>query len=364
MSALASEVGAINLSQGFPDFEAPEALRRALGHNAMAGHNQYAPMAGLLRLREAVARHVAYYRGVHVDAESEVTIVPGATEGIFACVQAVVHPGDEVILFDPAYDSYEPAVDLAGGKAIRLPLSAPDFTIDWARFELALGARTRLVMINSPHNPCGSILTKADLEQLAELADKYDFWVCSDEVYEHLVYDGLEHCSVLQIPSLRERSFAHFSFGKTYSVTGWKTGYCIAPRALTVELRKVHQYVAFVAVTPVQHALADFMEANLEYPATLAVEYQRRRDLFLNALTESRFAWTPSKGSFFQLLDYSAITNMQDSELCLHWTREVGVASIPLSPFYREVPESKVLRFCFAKSDDVLLEAARRLCTI
>lgn len=364
MSALANEVGALNLSQGFPDFDAPEALRQALGSNAMAGHNQYAPMAGLLRLREAVAAHIQHYRSVVVDPELEVTIVPGATEGIFACVQAVVHFGDEVILFDPAYDSYEPAVDLAGGRAIRVPLAAPDFKVDWERFERALSPKTRLVMINSPHNPCGSILTKSDLEQLAQLADRYDFLVCSDEVYEHLVYDGLEHCSVLQISSLRDRSFAHFSFGKTYSVTGWKTGYCIAPPELTAELRKVHQYVAFVAVTPVQHALADFMESNLDYPATLAVEYQRRRDLFLHELEGSRFTWTPSKGSFFQLLDYSAITDMLDSDLCLHCTREVGVASIPLSPFYREAPESKVLRFCFAKRDEILLEAARRLCTI
>lgn len=364
MSSLANEVGAINLSQGFPDFDAPKALRVAIGKYAMDGHNQYAPMAGLMRLREAVAAHLKYYRGVRVDPESEITIVPGATEGIFACVQAAVHPGDEVILFDPAYDSYEPAVDLAGGKAIRIPLAAPDFQIDWDRFERALGSKTRLVMINSPHNPCGSILAKSDLERLSVLADRYDFLVCSDEVYEHLVYDGLEHCSVLQIPSLRERSFAHFSFGKTYSVTGWKTGYCIAPPKLTAELRKVHQYVAFVAVTPVQHALADFMESNLDYPATLSVEYQRRRDLFLHALEGSRFTWTPSKGSFFQLLDYSSITDMLDSDLCLHWTQIAGVASIPLSPFYREATAPKVLRFCFAKRDEILLEAARRLCAI
>ena len=364
MSSLANEVGAINLSQGFPDFDAPKALRVAIGKYAMDGHNQYAPMAGLLRLREAVAGHVKRYRDIDVNPETEVTIVPGATEGIFCCVQAVVNPGDEVILFDPAYDSYEPAVDLAGGKAIRIPLAAPDFQIDWDRFERALGPKTRLVMINSPHNPCGSVLARSDLERLSVLADRYDFLVCSDEVYEHLVYDGLEHCSVLQIPGLRERSFAHFSFGKTYSVTGWKTGYCVAPQKLTAELRKVHQYVAFVAVTPVQHALADFMESHPDYPATLAVEYQRRRDLFLDALAESRFTWTPSKGSFFQLLDYSAITDARDAELCLRWTKEAGVASIPLSPFYREAPESKVLRFCFAKRDEILLEAARRLCAI
>lgn len=363
MSALAQACGALNLSQGFPDFEAPLALREALGRQAMAGHNQYAPMAGLLRLREAVAASVALHRGVIVDPETEITIVPGATEGIFCTVQALVHPGDEVILFDPAYDSYEPAVDLAGGRAIRLPLTAPEFQIDWDRFEDALSDKTRLVMINSPHNPCGTNLESDALRRLAEFAERYDFYVCSDEVYEHLVYEG-SHRSVLQELGLRERSVAHFSFGKTFSVTGWKTGYCIAPPALTAELRKVHQYVAFVAVTPVQHALADFMEAEPNYAFQLADDYRHRRDVFLNALQGSRFTWTPSQGSFFQLLDYSAITDEPDHVLCERWTREHGVASIPLTPFYREAPKSTYLRFCFAKSDAVLLEAAQRLCAI
>ena len=363
MSALAQACGALNLSQGFPDFEAPQALREALGKHAMAGNNQYAPMAGLLRLREAVAASVALHRGVIVDPETEITIVPGATEGIFCTVQALVHPGDEVILFDPAYDSYEPAVDLAGGRAIRLPLTAPEFQIDWDRFEDALSDKTRLVMINSPHNPCGTNLESDALRRLAEFAERYDFYVCSDEVYEHLVYEG-SHRSVLQELGLRERSVAHFSFGKTFSVTGWKTGYCIAPPALTAELRKVHQYVAFVAVTPVQHALADFMEAQPNFAFQLANDYRHRRDVFLNALQGSRFTWTPSQGSFFQLLDYSAITDEPDYLLCERWTREHGVASIPLTPFYRDPPESTYLRFCFAKTDAVLLEAAQRLCAI
>lgn len=363
MSALAQACGALNLSQGFPDFEAPLALREALGRQAMAGHNQYAPMAGLLRLREAVAASVAVHRGVIVDPETEITIVPGATEGIFCTVQALVHPGDEVILFDPAYDSYEPAVDLAGGRAIRLPLTAPEFQIDWDRFEDALSDKTRLVMINSPHNPCGTNLESDALRRLAEFAERYDFYVCSDEVYEHLVYEG-SHRSVLQELGLRERSVAHFSFGKTFSVTGWKTGYCIAPPALTAELRKVHQYVAFVAVTPVQHALADFMEAQPNFAFQLANDYRHRRDVFLNALQGSRFTWTPSQGSFFQLLDYGAITDEPDYLLCERWTSEHGVASIPLTPFYRDPPESTYLRFCFAKTDAVLLEAAQRLCAI
>lgn len=363
MSALAQACGALNLSQGFPDFEAPLALREALGRQAMAGHNQYAPMAGLLRLREAVAASVAVHRGVIVDPETEITIVPGATEGIFCTVQALVRAGDEVILFDPAYDSYEPAVDLAGGRAIRLPLTAPEFQIDWDRFEDALSNKTRLVMINSPHNPCGTNLESDALRRLAEFAERYDFYVCSDEVYEHLVYEG-SHRSVLQELGLRERSVAHFSFGKTFSVTGWKTGYCIAPPALTAELRKVHQYVAFVAVTPVQHALADFMEAQPNFAFQLANDYRHRRDVFLNALQGSRFTWTPSQGSFFQLLDYGAITDEPDYLLCERWTSEHGVASIPLTPFYRDPPESTYLRFCFAKTDAVLLEAAQRLCAI
>ncbi|MDG0978799.1 MAG: methionine aminotransferase [Halieaceae bacterium] len=363
MSALSQEVGALNLSQGFPDFEAPKSLREALGRHAIAGNNQYAPMAGLPRLREAVANSIALHRGVTVNPDTEVTIVPGATEGIFACVQALVRSGDEVVMFDPAYDSYEPAVDLAGGRAIRVPLMAPDFQIDWDRFEQALSDATRLVMINSPHNPCGTNLQPEAYDRLAELAQRYDFYICSDEVYEHLVFEG-QHRSVLQVPALRERSFAHFSFGKTFSVTGWKTGYCVAPAHLTAEFRKVHQYVTFVAVTPVQHALADFMEEQPNYPRQLADEYRCRRDLFLDALKGSRFTWTPSQGSFFQLLDYSAITDEADSTLCERWTKEYGVASIPLTPFYQQAPKSTYLRFCFAKTDAVLIEAARRLCAI
>jgi methionine aminotransferase len=263
------------------------------------------------------------------------------------------------------YDSYEPAIELAGGRAVHVPLRAPDFSIDWDRVRGAISARTRLFMLNSPHNPCGAVISRSDLDTLAALAEEHDFLVCSDEVYEHLVYDGRAHQSVLAHPALRKRSFAHFSFGKTYSVTGWKTGYCIAPPALTAELRKVHQYVAFVAVTPVQHALADFLEANPAYPETLSARYQARRDLFLDSLAGSRFRWTPAAGSYFQLLDYAAITDEADTTLCGRWTAEQGVASIPVSSFYADPPaDQRYLRFCFAKSDDVLKEAARRLCAI
>ena len=364
MSALAADCGALNLSQGFPDFDAPAALREALGRHAMAGHNQYAPMAGVLELREQIAEHCARYRQVSCDPETEITVVPGATEGIFCAVMASVHPGDEVIVFDPCYDSYEPAIELAGGRAIHIPMTAGDFGIDWERVESGISPRTRLVIINSPHNPSGSILAQEDLRRLEGLAERHDLLVISDEVYEHLVFDGRQHHSVLQFPALRARSFALFSFGKTFSVTGWKTGFCIAPPALTTELRKVHQFVSFVAVTPVQLALADFMRDEPDYPATLAGHYQAKRDLFCEALHNSRFSVRPSAGTYFQLLDYSALDSAPDTALCETWTRERGIASIPVSVFYRDPPPQSYLRFCFAKSDEVLLQATEVLCAI
>ena len=365
MSALANQCQAINLSQGFPDFDAPLALREALGWHALAGHNQYAPMAGVLALREQIAAHVATHRGVECHPESEITVVPGATEGIFCAVMACVHPGDEVIVLDPCYDSYEPCIELAGGRAVHIALNTHDFSIDWQQVEDATNARTRLIIINSPHNPSGSALSGHDLLQLEQLADKYNLLVISDEVYEHLVYDGYQHHSVLQLEGLRQRSFAMFSFGKTFSVTGWKTGYCIAPPALSAELRKVHQFVSFVAVTPVQMALADFMRDEPDYPATLADFYQGKRDLFCAMLADSRFSLTPSRGTYFQLLDYSAISKVQDAQLCEDWTRQYAVASIPISVFYQEPPKDQhYLRFCFAKSDALLEQGAEILCRI
>lgn len=364
MSALAQTHGALNLSQGFPDFAPPLELAQALGEQVMKGHNQYAPMAGLLSLREAIAQQLLLHRGVSVDPDTEVTVVPGATEGIFCAITAVVRPGDEVIVLDPVYDSYEPAIELAGGHAVHVPLESESFSIDWGKVEAAISSRTRLLMLNSPHNPCGSIVSSEDLDALGALAEKHGFFVCSDEVYEHLIYDGREHCSVLAHPVLRNCSFAHFSFGKTLSVTGWKTGYCVAPPQLTAELRKIHQYVAFVAVTPVQHALASFLQSHPMFPAGLSAEYERRRDLFLSALSGSRFSWTPTPGSYFQLLDYSQISDEPDVALSERWTKERGVASIPVSVFYKTPPKQAVLRFCFAKSDDVLMEAAKRLCAI
>ncbi len=364
MSALAAQHNAINLSQGYPDFDAPEALREAMARAVVDGHNQYAPMAGLPALREQLASQLLRHRGVSCDPDTEITVVPGATEGIFCAVTACVRPGDEVIVLDPCYDSYEPAIQLSGGTAVHVPLQAPDFAPDWRRIAAAITPRSRMIMVNSPHNPTGSAFTREDMDQLEALATRHDLLVCSDEVYEHLVYDDAVHHSVLQWPALRERSFAHFSFGKTLSVTGWKTGYCVAPPALTAELRKVHQFVAFVAVTPVQEAVAEFLAMDPDYPASLGAFYQRKRDLFIEALAGSRFRIRPSRGTYFQLLDYGAITDAPDEELSERWTRERGVASIPISVFYDRDPQQTCLRFCFAKRDEVLLKAAEILCRI
>lgn len=364
MSALAAESGALNLSQGFPDFAPPAGLLEALADTAQAGYHQYAPMTGLPALREAIADQLQRFRAVSVDAEREITVVPGATEGLFCTITALVKQGDEVILLDPAYDSYEPAVRLAGGRPVHVPLNER-FLPDWQRIADAVSPSTRMIVINSPHNPTGSVWSADDMSALEILAEQHNLWVCSDEVYEFLVYDGREHRSVLQYPGLRARSVAHFSFGKTLSVTGWKTGYCVAPPALTDELRRVHQYVAFVAVTPIQQALARFMQAQPDYPASLATQYQARRDLFLHALADSRFTYVPSGGTYFQLLDYSAISDEVDEVLACAWTREHGVAAIPLTPFYESVQQGQhLLRFCFAKSDATLLAAAARLCEI
>jgi methionine aminotransferase len=364
MSALSNECGAINLSQGFPDFDIHPALSDALAKRVAAGHNQYAPMAGEMSLRQEIATHVKRYRNLHCDPESEITVTPGATEAIFCAVMACVNTGDEVLVFDPCYDSYEPAIELAGGRAVHIPLNDHSFSIDWERVAKAITRRTRMIIINSPHNPSGTTLSHEDLLELQSLVETHDLLIISDEVYEHLVYDKETHQSVLALPALRERSFAVFSFGKTFSVTGWKTGYCIAPRELTAELRKVHQFVCFVAVTPVQLALADFMAAHPEYPASLASFYQAKRDLFCDAMASSQFRIRPSGGTYFQLLDYSAISDEIDTTLAESWTRSHGIASIPISVFYQNQPEQHYLRFCFAKNDDVLMNAARILCEI
>lgn len=364
MSALAHELGALNLSQGFPDYDGPQALREALARHVMAGHNQYAPMAGVLALREQIAAKLSRFYGVEADPETEITVVPGATEAIFCAITACIRPGDEAIVFDPCYDSYEPAVRLSGGTTRHIAMIEPYFRIDWQAVEEQINANTRLLIINTPHNPTGAILHDADLRTLESLVTRHGLYVVSDEVYEHLLFDGETHCSVLRYPGLRQRSFAAFSFGKTFHITGWKTGYCVAPPALTAELRKVHQFVTFVAVTPVQLALADFMASEPDFAAALAGFYQAKRDLFCEAVANSRFKLTPSAGTYFQLLDYSDISDEADTALARRLTREHGIASIPVSVFCESPPAGHYLRFCFAKTDEVLRQAGEILCAI
>ncbi|WP_312270233.1 pyridoxal phosphate-dependent aminotransferase [Pseudomonas sp.] len=366
MSQLAMETGAINLSQGFPDFDGPDALREAVSRHVMAGHNQYAPMTGLPALREQVARKVATLYGRTVDAEQEVTITPGATQAIFCAIQSVVRSGDEVIVFDPCYDSYAPSVELAGGRCIHLPLALPDFGIDWDRLQAALTSRTRAIVLNTPHNPSGSLVGRDALDRLAALIRDRDIYLISDEVYEHLVFDGAEHVSVLTHDELYARAFVISSFGKTYHVTGWKTGYVIAPRELSSELRKIHQYVSFCGVTPLQWALADFMEAHPEHVTELPAFYQAKRDLFCDLLGSSKLAFTRAAGTYFQLADYSAIRDdVSDVEMAEWLTREHGVAAIPISVFYQEAPKDlRLVRFCFAKREETLRLAAEKLCAI
>lgn len=366
MSALANDCGALNLSQGFPDFPPPEPLLEALARASRdAQRQQYPPMVGLAELREAIAQQIFAYRNVTVDPVAEVTVVPGATEGIFCAITAAVSKGDEVILLDPCYDSYEPAVLLSGGHPIHVPLNPLDFSPQWDVIEAAITARTRMIVINSPHNPTGYSWSEEDMQALSRIVERHDLLVCSDEVYEFLVFDGQQHKSVLNYPSLRARSFAHFSFGKTFSVTGWKTGYCVAPAALTNELRKIHQYVCFVGVTPIQAALAEFMKAYPKYPSELAGQYQARRDKLLDGLHASRLRFTPTMGGYFQLVDYSAISQAPASQVAEQWTREHGIATIPLEPFYASPPADQYqVRLCFAKSDETLEQAAELLCKI
>ncbi|WP_397457998.1 pyridoxal phosphate-dependent aminotransferase [Pseudomonas asplenii] len=366
MSQLAAQTGALNLSQGFPDFDGPPALLEAVGRHIASGHNQYAPMTGLPALRQQVAAKVFNSYGVHVSADAEVTITPGATQGIFCAIQAVIHPGDEVIVFDPSYDSYEPSVELAGGRCIHVPLALDDFAIDWQKLEDALSPRTRMIILNTPHNPSGALISHAELDQLAALIADRDIYLISDEVYEHLVYDDVLHASVLAHEALYQRAFVVSSFGKTYHVTGWKTGYVIAPPALSAELRKVHQYVSFCGVTPLQYALADYMEADPGHVQRLPAFYQNKRDLFCDLLSQSRFSFKRVAGTYFQLVDYSQIRpDLNDIDMAMWMTREHGVAAIPVSVFYQTPPEGqRLVRLCFAKREETLREAAEKLCLI
>lgn len=368
MSALSEECGAINLSQGFPSFDPPQALLDRVAHHLQNGANQYAPMQGMPPLRRAIAAKVARLYDRDVDADSSVTVTDGATEALFSAIHAVVRPGDEVIVFDPAYDSYEPAVTLAGGNTIHLPLvtseSEPDFHIDFDLLKDAISARTRLIILNFPHNPTGVIFSKSDLDALADIVRDTKVVLLSDEVYEHIVFDGERHWSLATHAELWERSFVVSSFGKTYHATGWKVGYCIAPAELMTEFRKIHQWVCYTVITPVQLGIADYMEKTPEHYDELPAFYQDKRDRFCELIAESRFSFRPASGTFFQVLDYSAITDEKDSDYARSLTREIGVASIPVSVFCETPTDSHLLRFCFAKDDDILEEAASRLCQL
>ncbi|MGM0634272.1 MAG: methionine aminotransferase [Pseudomonadota bacterium] len=358
MSKMAQDYNAINLSQGFPDFDCPEALRERVAFHLNSRRNQYAPMTGIPELREQIAAkiHALYGRAVSVD--QEVTVTAGATEALFDAIQAVVHPGDEVLLFDPAYDSYAPSVTLAGGTAVHIPMTAPDYRIDWNRARQAITARTRLIVVNSPHNPAGSVFSRDDLDRLADLTrGRDDLFILSDEVYEHMVFDGQRHHSVLTHDELWPRSFAVFSFGKTYHATGWKMACCVAPAPLSAEFRKVHQFVTFTTNSFLQYAIADFMREHPEHHLELPDFYQRKRDTFCRLLAGSRFRFTPSAGTYFQCVDYSDISDMEDREFCNWLTREAGVAAIPMSPFHEVAPETRIIRFCFCKDDSTLEKA-------
>jgi methionine aminotransferase len=357
----ATELGAINLAQGFPDYDPPQRLKALLAESVEQGKNQYAPMPGVPALKEQIAAQFARTYGVTPDPAAEITITLGATEGIFSAIAALVHPGDEVIVFDPSYDSYGPAVSLAGGRTIHLALVPPRFSIDWAQVRAAIGPRTRAIIVNSPHNPTGAVCDAGDWEQLGDLVEGTDILVLADEVYEFMVFDGRKPFSLCAHSRLKERTVGFFSFGKTMHATGWRVGYAIAPAELTRELRRVHQFNTFTIATPLQHAIAAFLAGHPGHSPGLAEFYQRKRDRFLELLAGSRFNWTASPGTYFQLLDYSVISQQSDTDFADELMTKAGVASIPVSPFYEQPPDLKVLRFCFAKTDATLERAAERL---
>ncbi|MFK7865712.1 MAG: methionine aminotransferase [Pseudohongiellaceae bacterium] len=364
MSKMAQDFGAINLSQGFPDFDCPDRLKELVAKRLYDNKNQYPPMAGVPLLRQEIANKIKSHYGYGANPDSEITVTSGATEAIFNAIQATTGPEDEVILFDPAYDCYEPAIQMAGATAVRLSLQLPNYAINWSALEQAITSKTKLIIINSPHNPCGSVLTQADLDKLAEKIRDKNIFVLSDEVYEHMVFDGHHHQSVLSHPELSTKSFAVFSFGKTYHATGWKLAYCVAPPSMTAEFRKIHQFVTFTSTSFLQYAIADYMAECPEHAVELSDFYQAKRDRFCQLLAPSRFTFSPSKGTYFQLVDYSAISDKSDVEFANELTQEKGVAAIPLSPFYQNPPETRILRFCFCKDDATLERAADILCNL
>ncbi len=363
MSGLANEVGAINLSQGFPDFPISMELVELVNQYMHKGFNQYAPMPGVPALREAIAAKALATFGISYDPATEINITAGATEAIFCVITAMIHPGDEVIIIEPAYDSYAPAVQLCGGVVRYSSLTVPGYTIKWPEVVCLINNRTKMIMINTPHNPTGSVLSAFDLMELDRITRNTDIVVMSDEVYEHLIFDGIRHESACYYPELAARSFVIGSFGKTFHTTGWKTGFIMAPAVLMAEVRKIHQFVVFASNTPIQYAVADYLK-NKENYLQLPAFYQQKRDLFAGLVKESRFKIIPSYGTYFQLLDYSAISDEKELDFAVRITKEFGVASVPVSSFYHDKQENHVLRFCFAKTEETLEKAAAILCGI
>ncbi|POT58245.1 methionine aminotransferase [Citrobacter amalonaticus] len=364
MSALAQKHQAINLSQGFPDFDGPRYLQERLAWHVAQGANQYAPMTGVQPLREAIADKTAQLYGYKPDPDHEITVTAGATEALYAAITALVREGDEVICFDPSYDSYAPAVTLSGGVLKRIALQPPHFRVNWADFSAQLSERTRLVILNTPHNPSATVWRNADFAALWQAIGEREIYVLSDEVYEHINFAQGGHASVLAHPELRQRAVAVSSFGKTFHMTGWKVGYCVAPAAISAELRKVHQYLTFSVNTPAQLALADMLRAEPEHYRDLPEFYRNKRDILVNALSHSRLEVLPCEGTYFLLVDYSAVSARNDVEFCQWLTQEHGVAAIPLSVFCADPFPHKLIRLCFAKQESTLLAAAERLCRL
>jgi len=360
MSGLAAELGAINLGQGFPDFPMDARLHESVAKAMRDGHNQYAPMPGWMPLREAVSEKIHFLYGTSCDPATEITITPGGSYAIYTAFTSFLEPGDEVIVFEPCYDSYIPNIEVLGGIPVRVPLRVPGFGIDWEKVDQAWSSKTRAIILNTPHNPTGAILTDHDMLELSRRVEGTDILIVSDEVYEHLIFDGQPHASVLRYPTLRERSFACYSFGKVYHCTGWKMGYCVAPEKLMKEFRKVHQFNAFSVNTPMQVGLVDFLAERTSYLG-LSSFLQMRRDLFIALMQGTPFTLQPSFGSYFILATYQRLSEEPDRAMALRLTREVGVATIPISAFYQEETDHRMLRFCFCKKEETLREAARRL---
>ena len=360
MSSLAVEHNAINLGQGFPDYPMSEELISLVNQHMKAGHNQYVHMNGLPALRNVIAEKIFGLYQQQINADTEITVTPGGTYAIYTALTAVLQPGDEVIVFEPAYDSYIPNVEINGAVPVLIPLTYPDYKIDWNEVRKRISAKTKMVMLNSPHNPTGAILSKEDIFQLQQIVKDTNIFILSDEVYEHLIFDDMQHESMLRYPDLLERSFVCFSFGKVYHCTGWKLGYCIAPEALTKEFRKVHQFNCFSCNSPMQFALADFLQYKESY-LTLGSFLQKKRDYFMNLMKQTNFKPLPSHGSYFQLYSYEGMSDESEKDLAIRLTKDFGVATIPASAFYKNGKDDKVLRFCFAKKESTLEEAVNRL---